>query len=88
MDKVIYITPEGRIELPAAAVEYSEHLAKAMDRIVDIYGYTGGEVAAGAVIYAAMVNKLNARPGHEQNVHRIAIEVYSIIINGRRERIS
>ncbi len=88
MKNVMYITPEGKVALPAAAVEFSEHLAKAADTLIDLYGYTCGEVSAGAIIYSAMVNKLNARQGHESNVHELAITVYSIIIAGQREQVN
>jgi len=80
--------PAGKVAVPAAALEYAELLSKEMDRLVDIYGFTGGEVAAGAIIYAAMINKLNAKQGHEQTVHELAWDLYTIIMVGRREQLN
>lgn len=83
-----FITPEGKVAIPEAAMQYAELLGKEMDRLVALYGFTGGEVAAGAIIYAATINKLNAKPGHEQSSLEFGTYLFTLASTGRREKVN
>ncbi len=82
---MIYETPDDRqvIQLSERAVAIVKGLSRAMDHLVAQHGYTGFEVAEGTLIYAALVNKLNTKLGHEDGALSHAIFIHSFVLTGR-----